>query len=82
MLGTTNRSREKAIKIMKNPILRWIGRVYDFRAKAQTTPLENDICLNHCLDVVKETIPLDQPTMTETEEIKEPVTIKEEGKDV
>jgi hypothetical protein len=44
-------------------------------AKAHPTPLENDICINHCVDFVKETkyaaVPEKKETVEETETVKE-----------
>ena len=44
-------------------------------AKAQTTPLENDLCLSHCIDVVNETKPVIQP---EAKKESEKPVVKEE----
>lgn len=50
-------------------------------AKSQTTPLENDLCLNHCLDVVNETKPV-QKADTENSTSIELTEVKEETADV
>lgn len=47
-------------------------------AKGQTTPLENDLSLNHCLDVVNETKPVFKPENEENKKINKPV-VKEEA---
>jgi hypothetical protein len=49
-------------------------------AKAHPTPLENDLCLSHCEDFVRETRPV--PETKETEENKNREPVKEESKDV
>jgi len=46
-------------------------------AKAQTTPLENDLSLNHCMDVVNETRPVFKPETIESKEVNKAV-VKEE----
>ena len=46
-------------------------------AKGQTTPLENDLSLNHCLDVVQETRPVYTPEPEEKKEIEEAIKKEE-----
>ncbi len=46
-------------------------------AKGQTTPLENDLSLNHCLDVVQETRPVYTPEPEEKKETEEAIKKEE-----